>query len=285
MTDADRRDLFKQHVNAVVLEVSSKCNRKCWWCSNSLPDSENRTEKNIYFPMDVYERVLNELSSVEYERNVSLFNINEPLLCADLEARIAICKRILPKSEVQITTNGDYLTREKLLQMSEAGLDRLYVSIYVDSEDKEWTVESATAAVTKMRKKIDVIAEQELIAWNNYEVSATMGNVRITILCRNHRIWEKMYSRGGTLDTARWNAVLRNIPCKSPFHTFVVNYTGKVYPCCVLTDREEHDCMIIGDVFTESIFDIFSSQKAREVRKRCLFDFQNAICSRCQTII
>lgn len=125
---ADKKQLFAENMERVIIELNSKCNRKCWFCTNAyVCDSE----KNIDMSEEVFSQVVDELAEINYNQSICLSFFNEPLLSEQLEERIRTLKTRLPSSFVYLFTNGDFLTKERLSSLEEAGLDMLYIDIYI----------------------------------------------------------------------------------------------------------------------------------------------------------
>jgi radical SAM protein with 4Fe4S-binding SPASM domain len=62
------------------------------------------------------------------------------------------------------------------------------------------------------------------------------------------------------------------------FNTFVVNPDGKIFPCCLVTDKSN----TFGDLLTESIEDIWNNDKYEY--SRSLFRKQNNSGQKIETI-
>src|SRR5574344_1127439 len=123
----DKKILFKKYVREIDLETSRKCNRKCIY--------DNRMEQTL-MDNEVFLKIINELKTINYSKMISLNLVNEPLLDTKLINRIKTIKKILPRVKISINTNGDYLTKEKLIELEKAGVNRLGVTMQISSGQK-----------------------------------------------------------------------------------------------------------------------------------------------------
>ena len=60
---------------------------------------------------------------------------NEPLLNKQAYKQIASTRKYLPDSKIELITNGDVLNEKRLIQLFEAGLSTLLISVYDGPED------------------------------------------------------------------------------------------------------------------------------------------------------
>ena len=68
--------LFRRSVSMVEVEVFSYCNRRCWFCPNSLIDRQSKTE---YMSEELYLHILDQLAGADYRHMISYSRYNEPL--------------------------------------------------------------------------------------------------------------------------------------------------------------------------------------------------------------
>ena len=100
---------FKNNVLKVAFEINSNCNRKCYYCPQSLIDI--RPQK---MDTEILDKVLIELKHIKYDKNICLNIFNEPLFYYDnLINSIIKIKNSLTDTYLYFSTNGDFLTRER----------------------------------------------------------------------------------------------------------------------------------------------------------------------------
>ena len=132
--DQIKKNIFKKNVKLIEIGIFSFCNRKCWFCPNSIVD---RFSKNVELDEDLFIKILKELQEIDYSNSLYLHRYNEPLYNKDLLLkRIKQAREYLPKSVIKIVSNGDYLTREYLKELEECGVNELYLSYYYNGNNK-----------------------------------------------------------------------------------------------------------------------------------------------------
>ncbi|XAZ20401.1 radical SAM protein (plasmid) [Sinorhizobium sp. B11] len=126
-TYEEQKELFRNSVSNVVVEISSFCNRHCTYCPISQVD---RSSSNRLLPEEIFNKLVDDLERIDYAESVCLNLYNEPMSDRELLlSRISLLRQRLPKSRIYFSTNGDYLSREYLKAAVDAGLSELYVYI------------------------------------------------------------------------------------------------------------------------------------------------------------
>ena len=124
---ANAREIFKACVAHVHIEVSTYCNRVCGFCTNATYDRRTKT----YMKDDLFFRILEDLKSIDYSHELCLWRYNEMLSDRDfIMERIRQCVAYLPNAKLWVTTNGDYLDRQYILDLIAAGVRRMW-SIFI----------------------------------------------------------------------------------------------------------------------------------------------------------
>ena len=128
-------DALQRPVHDLRISVTDRCNFRCVYC---MP-------KHVFGPDYPFLKREQLLSYEEIERIARIFVDNgvrklrltggEPLVRKDIELLISNLDRIEGVQDLSLTTNGSLLTREKAVQLREAGLQRITVSL--DSLDGE----------------------------------------------------------------------------------------------------------------------------------------------------
>lgn len=75
LSPQDQADMARTALSQVVIETSSYCNRTCVFCPNK--DGLRRHAQSM--PMAVYDRILDDLSSVGFSGSILFHLYNEPL--------------------------------------------------------------------------------------------------------------------------------------------------------------------------------------------------------------
>jgi 2-deoxy-scyllo-inosamine dehydrogenase (SAM-dependent) len=59
--------------SSIAIETSSWCNRRCAFCPNSVSP---RSKSEEFMPLDLIEKVLNDLAAIGYRKRVELYIYN-----------------------------------------------------------------------------------------------------------------------------------------------------------------------------------------------------------------
>jgi GTP 3',8-cyclase len=109
----------------VEVEVNSRCNRRCTYCPVSLnphPDVPRMMDATVW------NRLIAELSRLDFAGRFSYHFFNEPLLRRDLEDLCRDVKSSLPQAVQVLYTNGDRLSNARYRSLRAAGVDVLVVT-------------------------------------------------------------------------------------------------------------------------------------------------------------
>lgn len=272
------REVFRKTVSEVQLETSSQCNRKCLYCPVS---TVNRFDTNSLLDQSIFNKILAQLSEIDFKGRIGLSLYNEPLANQSIITSIAHTRRSLPKALIYFYSNGDYLNRDMLDKLSSAGLDEINISLHL-SQNKEYKDADIESALCKLEKRtgltFTIVRKLE-----NTILSATSRHVplNINLIGLNYRTYGQ--DRGGLISIVE-NAKPRQAPCDRPFSNFVIQYDGKILPCCqIFPDRKEHHAYIIGDFNDFSnIFEAYTSEVMTQWRRSLIsFGPKTGPCAMC----
>jgi MoaA/NifB/PqqE/SkfB family radical SAM enzyme len=272
-----KRQIFKTYVRRVEIETHAKCNRVCSFCPNAVMD---RRRNDTLTDEKLLDRVFEELGSIGYANQIVIARYSEPL--ANLEhlyERLGTAHRLVPHAQLAITTNTDYLTPTVLEKLITLGLSRVYMSIYLRSRER-WSPEVAQGYNTRLVEKLGL----QLV--NSHQTAVTLQcsyrykSLDLHSTCHN---WDQYGTdRGGTL--SEYSLRSRVSPCRDPFETFVIDYTGAVMPCCALrSDLPQGVDFSVGNLSTPgtSIFDIYAGHLSAWRRSMVGFGPKASPCTTC----
>jgi len=125
-TPINEKDLFKDYVTVINIEVSSFCNRKCSYCPVSF--LEKRRGKIIFMEDDVYHKLIANLKEIDFSEKL-VFNLyNEPLAAKkEFYKKLRYAKKELPNARLFFNSNGDYLDVDTLDTLAEIGV--VYINV------------------------------------------------------------------------------------------------------------------------------------------------------------
>ncbi len=260
----DRRALFKRFVHNVIIEASSHCNRKCGYCPVATSD---RYHSNVDIAPDVYDGVLQQLASIDYDERVCLNLYNEPMSqLAQLMDKIRRTRAALPKSHIYFSTNGDYLNRETLEGLHEAGLTSLIITVHMPHSkpyDDNYILSRFIELGIRCRSRIKIKAVDL-----KSHVYGDMLFKRMPIEVFAVNYYEKGYNRADSVQGVN-SRFVRKAPCIRPFADFTIAYDGNVFPCCqFFPDSETSKRSAVGSLaHVTDIFAIYASKSLADWRR------------------
>ncbi|WP_297278217.1 radical SAM/SPASM domain-containing protein [uncultured Brachyspira sp.] len=273
-----KKRLFKENVYLVEIGISSYCNRKCWFCPNSIVD---RRSNNIQLDEKLFLKVINELKEINYSGIINLHRYNEPLYDMDLlRKRIEQINEYIPNSNVQIFTNGDYLNIEYLELLRNLNVKNIIISYYYDSIDKniEFDIDNIIQpGMDKLLNKLKL--EYNILKRSEYYIKIKYYDMNIIYKAQNFKYVAT--TRGETITDIKLNK--RTMQCFMPVIGIQVDYDGNYTPCCeIRSDIESHKQYILGNIQNDTIFDVYTNEKMTDFRKDIfLIGDKKHVCMHC----
>lgn len=269
--------LFSSSVKLVEIEVFTYCNRTCWFCPNSRID---RRSENRYMSEELYLRILAELAEIDYRGVITYSRYNEPLADRIILTRLRQARAALPNAILSTHTNGDYLTREYLEALRDAGLNRMIIMAYLGNDDQFSDVQTLTRMTAKM---VDLGLRGEFTraeAGARYTAKLAYKGMQVRLDARN---FAAVGTDRGKL--VQLEPYIRTSWCPVVFTDMYIDWNGNVVPCCnIRSDAPEHTDYIVDDISTgRSIFEAWAAGKLVGWR-RSLFNFgpKQAPCDSCR---
>lgn len=227
----------------VEISESGMCNRKCSFCPRSDP---NYNHVNEFITNQLHNKLCNELSELNYQGVIRYSGFVEPMLDKNIYNLIKNAKTFLPKSRIEMVTNGDALNKQRLKKLFDNGLDTILISVY-DSEEDAINFE-------KLCKDLSLKDSQYVIRKRYLPPEEDFG---ITLS-----------NRAGMMENAEFkiNTLKEPLkePCYYPSYTFFMDYNGDVLMC-------PHDWgkkIVLGNMMKNSFLNIWNSKKAILIRKK-----------------
>ena len=227
----------------VEISESGMCNRKCSFCPRSDP---NYNHVNEFITNELHNKLCNELSELNYQGVIRYSGFVEPMLDKNIYNLIKSAKTVLPKSRIEMVTNGDALNKQRLKKLFDNGLDTILISVY-DSEEDAINFE-------KLCKDLSLKDSQYVIRKRYLPPEEDFG---ITLS-----------NRAGMMENAEFkiNTLKEPLkePCYYPSYTFFMDYNGDVLMC-------PHDWgkkIVLGNMMKNSFLNIWNSKKAILIRKK-----------------
>ncbi len=115
---------------SVSIEISTFCNRTCYYCPNALEETPVD-----FMTEETFNKIIDQLKEINFSGSISYHFYNEPLLDKRLPNFIRHVKKNLPNCVNRIASNGDFLSIELADDLIDAGVFDIGVTIHdIDSE-------------------------------------------------------------------------------------------------------------------------------------------------------
>jgi len=271
----------------IKIEVTGRCNFKCSYCAASNPlRPRGDMDKNFLY------RILREAKSLGV-REIGMFMLGESFLVKDLPEYIRYAKKEVGIDYVFITTNGSLCTPERLISVTNAGLDSLKFSINagtrkrykemhgVDCFDK---VISHIKWFHEYKKKHNIKTPKSYassIFLDKYKEE--LENLRSMISPYVSEFYYVPLHIGRGEYTAlgnpsRLNNMVPAIPCWPLFNAGKITWDGWLTACYYDGDRR----FDIADLNKISLSEAWHHPKYVKLRKQHLSkDLKNSLCAKC----
>ncbi len=240
-----RLRLGEDRFSEVEVETNTGCNRKCRIC----PRHKHEREEGLMSEA-LYGRLLDQLVAIGFRGRLSPVFYNEPLLDERLPALMRAARARLPHSLIVVFTNGSLLTRERILELVDAGVDTLLVSQYTQNlKADEGPYQRAVRDLPKR----------------------TMRHIRYRTLGDA----DPLSTSGGLVPVAK--PVTRS-RCMQASLSAVVDFKGNVLLCC----NDYNATHTFGNIADEDLSTIWKKPDFQKLRKELRHgEFRLDICKRC----
>jgi len=150
------------HTHCVAFELSNTCPYA--WLHKECPlnlevASPFRLRETKHLSGDVVRKVLDTLGEHGYVSTISFHQYNESLVDPRLFEFVRYARKRCPEARIIILTNGVFLSRQLALELEEAGLSGLWVTLYGSQEDRKITWE------WMKREIIPIFSESNVQTW------------------------------------------------------------------------------------------------------------------------
>lgn len=270
------RDRAPRLPEIVQIEATNICNAKCTFC----PRDDMKRRQGI-MDMALYRKIVDECAALGIG-HVRMHNYGEAFVDKALAEKIAYAKaRGIP--EVGVITNGSLLGPDVARAVVEAGLDAINISLDAAGRD---TFES-----TRLGLKYDkVIANVEGLVRIRRELGRKRPKLILSFVRQDNSAeeqafidhWSAVADKIHITELHNWAGTLKrrsdvNFPCYRQWLTFTVLWDGRVSLCCA--DLDGH--VVLGDLTTQTIADIWNGDPYRRVRREQLESGGPSICRDC----
>jgi radical SAM protein with 4Fe4S-binding SPASM domain len=204
----------------------------------------------------VFQRILDQLKSINFTGRVSYDFYNEPLLCSDLDLFVEMTREQLPLSEIHLYTNGSLLSSKRFKELYQLG-----VSLFIVTKQEQ-------------EKVGDYLFEQTFQELNDEE--------KKRVYFRDHQSL-RLTNRGGVLKHIKEeHQDISSMPCFIPTMMLTISLKGNVLAC--FEDFYQKHSM--GNICEETLQEIWNKPQYITLRKKLMMGLRKdfTVCSQCSRV-
>jgi radical SAM protein with 4Fe4S-binding SPASM domain len=277
---------------AFHVEPTNVCNFRCGICPEALSDYKGRAGYYSYMSPETWEIVRPQLAAMHPEV-VRFYHIGEPLLNPRLGEMIASVRNDIKRLE--ITTNGSLLTEQRGVELIEAGITQMSVSVYSTTDEG---YRRATGSRFTLRQIIGNLASFRRVRDNlracNVEIVARLVSENPWDFIGQAIVFRKLFSpladkvlvkiihnwTGGefinidNVPPERYGVPGKPVgaedihpdptrPCSIPFYQLAIKANGVVTVCCA----DWENALALGDLTKgDTLESIWAGEKLRRLQ-------------------
>ncbi len=231
---------------AIEIEINSDCNLTCSYC----PNSKARRIETGHMPVELFEKIMIQLSEANYVGRISYHFYNEPTLSPNLALFVKMTRKYLSESRIVIYTNGLLLTDQKIQDFENMGVNQFIITEHIKTKLSDLNIENYTTKEhTQTRVKFD-----------------TYKNINFS-------------NRGGLLQVGEKISQPLTTPCFIPHSVMVLTVKGNVV-ACYEDFFQKHN---MGNINEKNIVDIWNSEKYVDFRNDLKSGYREKydVCKKC----
>jgi radical SAM protein with 4Fe4S-binding SPASM domain len=285
----------------LYVDPSSACNFRCQFCPTGHIDLVKASGyKRRVMNLQLFKKLLEDLEAFPQALRVMRMNkIGEPLLNKNLPTMIRLAKESGRVSHIDFATNASVFSPELLMNMVEAGLDRLNISL--EGVSTEQYAEHAKVVFDFPRLVEQIhwfyprrgdceltikVPGDYLSAEDRTKFFDLFGDYCDRIFVEElSPIWPEfdLENRAGVTASkteGQYRETLEDKDvCTYIFYAMAINADGTVSACCPDWDQK----LVVGDLNRESLRDIWHSSEMNKLRRLHLQGKrrENPVCRAC----
>lgn len=283
----------------INVDPADICNFQCKFCPTGSKELMKETPGRNHGIMnfELYKKIIDDIR--EFEKPIKvlrLYKDGEPLLNPRLADMIRYAKEKRCAERIDTTTNAVLLTPQKNMEIVEAGLDRINISIEGIDAKQYWEFCKSRIDFEKLVENIrhlyenkkqceiivkingDILTEEDKERF--YEIFGDIADgvyVEHIMSC-----WPEFEIKGvePNKEFGIYGQKIKEVQvCPYVFYSFSINSDGSASACFLDWSRK----LIIGDVKTESVKDIWLGQRLKEYQKMFLMKKRktHSVCGNC----
>lgn len=283
---------------AAYIFPTNLCNFMCNYCGHSLGLAAMKKEYDFCaenMSMETYTKTIDQLTEFEDRLKViSLTGHGEPMVNPELAAMIRYAKVKNVTERIETISNASLLNHERSLELVDAGLDCIRISLQGITSEKYKQVCGRNIDFEKLTDEIRFLYEHKKhcqvfvkvmdVALNNgeeekfYNIFDKISDRMYIEQCRPVYSGVEMTEKLECNDDRYGRKHEPRIVCPLCFYMIGVHPNGDVAPCETIYKPET-----LGNVYTDTIFNMWNGDKNREFQKMQLRKerLKNKGCARC----
>jgi radical SAM protein with 4Fe4S-binding SPASM domain len=203
--------------------------------------------------MRLIEKLTEELKKINYKGSVVLCGYGEPMLHKDI---YKISRKLAEAAFVEIVTNGDPLSKEKIKKLYDSNVNKVLISLYDGPEQIKKFQDMANAAQ---------VPEDFVIQRHRWFTEKEDYGLKLT-------------NRTGTIKIGNQDSVNNFSYCYYPSYSVLIDWNGDVFLCSQDWQRRR----TMGNIMLENFFDIWKDNTITKYRKNLLEGKRcNSPCTEC----
>lgn len=283
--------VFPKHI---MIQTSSFCNAICGFCP--YPETKD------FFPQGVmndalFEKIASECKEYSHITRIMPYLMNEPLTDKKIANRIDCLKSNNPDAWIHFLSNGALLNNNTADKILNSSLDQICFSVYgIDPSLYKRVMgldlDLVISNILKFKEKADKAGKSQqyvmitFFKWQGLDASEAKKAVAFW---REHGIseisvFDGPISRAGNVGSIAGPHKKKIAGCNSIWCDDMVHilYNGDVVLCCMDWRRST----VVGNVSENTIYEIWHSDRYRELREKVLGLKKSAddfLCKRCES--
>ncbi|MBS3125284.1 SPASM domain-containing protein [Candidatus Woesearchaeota archaeon] len=283
---------YSQFPKAIEIQTTSACNAACIVCPHPVVVSEL---PKGYMTDELFEKIIGQIGTKSV-RVIPYLN-SEPFLDPHFIRRLNHVSEVCPNAEIEVSTNlsrVDELARDKLRS---ARITEMRLSVFgFTKETYERIMPGLSWASTKAH--LDCLANDNDLRKRISEIGLVLVDFPLMTpedveTARAYCVEKDItFHFWGFLDRARnvplysnsvYRTTIHGCEQRRPLDRMHVGLDGRVILCC----QDWRQTHILGDLNTQSIEEVWHSEKYQNVRRRIYIDGTNApdLCKKCKLAI
>jgi radical SAM protein with 4Fe4S-binding SPASM domain len=270
----------------INVDPSDKCNFKCKFCPTGDRDLMRKTHGRNFGNMDfeLFKKIVNDICEFDEPIKVlRLYKDGEPLLNPRFAEMISYAKEKKCCDRVDTTTNASLLTQQISMDIINAGLDRINISIeginaaqYLNFSDYKIDFDKLVENVRffyEHRKQCEMIVKingDTLSQDDREQFYEIFGDIADGVYIESiMSCWPEFELNGVEVnqEVGIYKQEIKEVMvCPYVFYSFSINSNGTASTCYLDWARK----LIIGDVKNQSVKEIWNDNKMKEYQKMFL---------------